>query len=125
MVFVFSLDELADAIVEKLVDPDFVVRGIFENRNSKASWSQLPPLHCAGAEMRQDGNPYTLHHKVMIIDEEIVITGSFNFSRSAAESNDENIVIIDDAVIAGLYLDEWRRVWDSAEKLQPGEIDCA
>lgn len=125
MVFVFSLDDLADAIVKKLADPDFVVRGIFENRNSKASWSQLPPLHCAGAEMRQDGNPFTLHHKVIIIDAETVITGSFNYSKSAAESNDENIVIIDDAVIAGLYLDEWQRIWDSAENLQPGEIDCA
>ena len=125
MVFVFSLDDLADAIVEKLADPDVVVRGIFENRNSKASWSQLPTLHCAGAEMRQDGNPFTLHHKVMIIDAETVITGSFNFSKNAAESNDENIVIIRDAVIASLYLDEWQRVWDSAENLQPGEIDCA
>ena len=125
MVFVFSLDDLADAIIEKLADPNFIVRGIFENRNSKASWSQLPTFHCAGAEMRQDGNPYTLHHKVIIIDAQTVITGSFNFSKSAAESNDENIVIIDDAVIAGLYLEEWQRIWDSAENLQPDEIDCA
>jgi phosphatidylserine/phosphatidylglycerophosphate/cardiolipin synthase-like enzyme len=115
---------LADAILEKMTDPDFVVRGVFEDRNSKASWSQLPKLHCAGAEMRQDGNPYTLHHKVMILDAETVITGSFNFSNSAATSNDENIVIIRDREIAGLYLEEWRRIWESAENLEPGEIDC-
>lgn len=124
MVFVFSLGDLADAILQQMVDPDFVVRGVFENRNSKARWSQLPTLHCAGADMRQDGNPYTLHHKVLILDDDTVITGSFNFSRNAAQSNDENIVIVRDAVIAGLYLDEWNRLWDSAERLEPGEIVC-
>ena len=115
MVFVFSLGELADVILEKMNDPEFAVRGVFEDRNSKASWSQLPTLHCAGAEMRQDGNPFVLHHKVMIIDEDTVITGSFNFSNNAAQSNDENIVILRDSVITRLYLDEWERIWNSAE----------
>ena len=125
MTFVFSLDELAEAILEKMVDSDVIVQGVFENRNSTASWSQLPALHCAGAEMRQDGNPYILHHKLLLIDDDTVITGSFNFSNSAATSNDENIVIIRDADIAGVYLEEWQRIWDSAEALAPGEVDCA
>ena len=125
MTFVFSLEELADAILEKMTDPDFVVQGVFEERNSKASWSQMPALHCAGAQMRQDGNRYILHHKVLIIDEDTVITGSFNYSKSAAQNNDENIVIIRNRAIAGLYLDEWQRIWDSAENLAAGEVDCA
>ena len=74
--------------------------------------------------MRQDGSRYILHHKVIIIDEDTVITGSFNFSRSAAKSNDENIVIIRDATVAGLYLDEWQRIWASALELAPGAVDC-
>ncbi len=124
MSFVFSLDELADAMIEKMTEPDFVLRGVFEARNSRASWSQLPALYCAGALVRQDGNRYILHHKVIIIDDDTVITGSFNFSNSAAEKNDENIVIIRDQVIASLYLEEWRRVWDSAQEVSPGEINC-
>ena len=124
MTFVFSLEELAEAILLQAAQKDLVVRGIFEKRNSSASWSQLPALYCAGAEMRQDGNPYTLHHKVIIIDERTVITGSFNFSNSAARKNDENIVIIRNANIAGLYLDEWRRIWDSASELAPDAVDC-
>ncbi len=125
MTFVFSLEELADAILEKMTDPDFVVQGVFEERNSKASWSQMPTLHCAGAQMRQDGNRYILHHKVLIIDDDTVITGSFNYSKNAAQNNDENIVIIRNRAIAGLYLDEWQRIWDSAENLAAGEVDCA
>ena len=124
MVFVFSLDELAVAILEMMANPDIRVQGIFEKRNSTARWSQLPPLHCAGADIRQDGNRYTLHHKVFIIDDDTVITGSFNFSNSAANSNDENIVIIRDPTIAGLYLEEWENLWDSAEYPQPGEVEC-
>ena len=74
--------------------------------------------------MRQDGSRYVLHHKVIIIDEQTVITGSFNFSKSAAQRNDENIVIIRDATIAGLYLDEWKRIWGSAAELAPDAVDC-
>ena len=124
MTFVFSLEELAEAILLQAAQADLVVRGIFEKRNSTASWSQLPALHCAGAEIRQDGNRYTLHHKVIIIDENTVITGSFNFSNSAAKRNDENIVIIRNASIANLYLDEWSRLWDSASELDPAEVNC-
>ncbi|MCY3976821.1 MAG: phospholipase D-like domain-containing protein [Chloroflexi bacterium] len=124
MTFVFSLEELAEAILLGAAQKDLVVQGVFEKRNSTASWSQLPALHCAGAAMRQDGNRYVLHHKVIIIDEDTVITGSFNFSKSAAQSNDENIVIIRDATIAGLYLDEWKRIWDSAVELAPDAVDC-
>jgi len=124
MTFVFSLDALAEAMLLQSAREDLVLRGIFERRNSIASWSQLPALHCAGAELRQDGNPYTLHHKVIIIDQETVITGSFNFSNNAAKSNDENILIIRDATIAGLYLDEWRRLWDGATELAPDAVAC-
>ncbi|MCY4020073.1 MAG: phospholipase D-like domain-containing protein [Chloroflexi bacterium] len=124
MSFVFSLDELASAMIEKMTDPDFVLRGVFEERNSRASWSQLPALYCAGAQVRQDGNRYILHHKIIIIDDDTVITGSFNFSKSATQNNDENIVIIRNPVIASLYLEEWRRVWDSAQEVPLGEVNC-
>ena len=124
MVFVFSLDELADAILEMMAHLDIRVQGIFEKRNSTASWSQLPALHCAGVQVRQDGNRYILHHKVFIIDEETVITGSFNYSNNAAKSHDENIVVIRDPDIASRYMDEWQGLWDSAENLRPGKVEC-
>jgi phosphatidylserine/phosphatidylglycerophosphate/cardiolipin synthase-like enzyme len=62
----------------------------------------------------QDGNPYILHHKVIIIDEETVVLGSFNFSANADESNDENVLIIDYAPIAQEYTAEFQRVYQQA-----------
>lgn len=128
MSFVFSLEELAAAILQQADRQrarDFIVQGLFEKRNSTASWSQLPALHCAGADIRRDGSPFLMHHKVIIIDEHTVIAGSFNYSKSAAERNDENIVVIRNETIAKIYLDEWRRLWDSALALAPADVVCA
>jgi phosphatidylserine/phosphatidylglycerophosphate/cardiolipin synthase-like enzyme len=55
-----------------------------------------------------------MHHKVIIIDDEILITGSYNFSNSAENKNDENTLIIHDKTIAGLYLEEFWRVYNEA-----------
>ena len=124
MTFVFSLEELSSAMLRQSHENEVDLRGIFERRNSLASWSQLPLLYCAGANMRRDGNYFYLHHKVIIIDERVVITGSFNFSKSATRSNDENLLIIRDETIAGLYMDEWRRLWDSATRVYEDLVDC-
>jgi phosphatidylserine/phosphatidylglycerophosphate/cardiolipin synthase-like enzyme len=61
--------------------------------------------------VRQDGNPAFLHDKVIVVDERIVITGSLNFSTNAEESNDENVIIIDNADMARLYMQEFDRIW--------------
>ena len=49
------------------------------------------------------------HNKIMIIDQETVITGSFNFTRAAEEKNAENLLIIRERGIARQYLDNWER----------------
>jgi phosphatidylserine/phosphatidylglycerophosphate/cardiolipin synthase-like enzyme len=48
------------------------------------------------------------HNKIMIIDKEIVITGSFNFTRAAEEKNAENILIISSKELAKYFLDNWQ-----------------
>jgi phosphatidylserine/phosphatidylglycerophosphate/cardiolipin synthase-like enzyme len=57
-----------------------------------------------------------MHHKVIILDGSIVITGSYNFSASAAEKNDENVLIIHSPEIAATYLEEFERVVQQAEE---------
>jgi len=54
-----------------------------------------------------DTNPYTMHHKVFVVDGSTVITGSYNFSNAADESNDENVVIIHNAEVAQYYTEEF------------------
>jgi len=58
----------------------------------------------------KDCNPGKLHHKVFILDNRTVITGSFNPSNNADTNNEENLVIIRDAKIAEKYIKEFHRV---------------
>jgi phosphatidylserine/phosphatidylglycerophosphate/cardiolipin synthase-like enzyme len=66
--------------------------------------------------VRLDGNPRNMHHKVLIIDERILVTGSYNFSTNAAERNDENTLIIYDPHITSLYLSEFDRIYSQVSK---------
>ena len=61
--------------------------------------------------VKKDTNKYKMHHKVFIIDNETVVTGSFNPTASAENKNDENIIIIKDKNIAGSFLKEFDRLW--------------
>ena len=48
------------------------------------------------------------HNKIMIIDGEIVITGSFNFTKAAEEKNAENLLVIRDKALAEKYIKNWQ-----------------
>jgi phosphatidylserine/phosphatidylglycerophosphate/cardiolipin synthase-like enzyme len=120
MAFSFTHDALGDAVLGRAragVD----VRGIFETRGSETEYSELRKLHCAQVPVRQDGNPGTFHHKVFVIDGETVVTGSFNFSENADDSNDENTVVITHREIAAQYLAEFERRWAEAA---PPDVRC-
>lgn len=61
-----------------------------------------------------DSKPAIAHNKVMIIDEKLVITGSYNFSKNAQKRNAENLVIINSTDIAKLYTGNFnKRLLDS------------
>ncbi len=59
------------------------------------------------------------HNKIIIIDKETVITGSFNFSKAAEEKNAENIIIIRNSELAGIYIDNFLKHKSHSEKLAP------
>lgn len=123
MAFSFTHDALGAAVMAR-AEAGVDVKGIFETRGSETEYSELPAMYCAGLEVRQDGNPRTFHHKVMIIDDEIVITGSLNFSNNADESNDENVIILANAEIAAQYLAEFERRWAEAEAPDAADMAC-
>ena len=54
-----------------------------------------------------------MHNKFAVIDNEIVITGSYNWTASAGERNDENLLVIDDNYIVERYQDQFNNLWDN------------
>ncbi len=123
MAFSFTHDDLGAAVLAS-AEAGIDVQGIFEVRGSETQYSELPALYCADVPVRQDGNPRTFHHKVFIIDDKILVTGSLNFSNNADNSNDENVVVITNSDIAALYLEEFERRWAEAKVPDAADMDC-
>jgi phosphatidylserine/phosphatidylglycerophosphate/cardiolipin synthase-like enzyme len=109
MAFSFTADSLGEAMIDGL-KRGVSVAGIFETRGADTQYSECPQLLYQGADVTLDGNPRTFHHKVIIIDSRIVILGSFNFTASADEENDENLLIIYDESLASAYEAEFQRM---------------
>ncbi len=123
MAFSFTHDDMGAAVLAR-AKAGVDVKGIFETRGSETEYSEMPALYCAGVAVRQDGNPGTFHHKVFVIDDQTVITGSLNFSNNADDSNDENVIIITRRDIAAQYLQEFERRWAEASEPNAADMDC-
>ncbi|HEY74791.1 MAG TPA: phospholipase [Thermoflexia bacterium] len=109
----FTNEHLADALID-LARRGIRVEGVIEARTAQDAYSQFDRLRASGVEVLPDGNPYIMHHKVFIVDDQTVVTGSFNFTLSAEERNDENVLILHDTGIAAAYIEEFDRVMEVA-----------
>jgi phosphatidylserine/phosphatidylglycerophosphate/cardiolipin synthase-like enzyme len=124
MAFAFTHDELGKVIQDR-AKAGVDVMGIFEKRGSETEHCEMCALlYCVGADVRQDGNPRTFHHKVFVVDDEIVVTGSLNFSGNADDTNDENVVVVANRDIAAQYLQEFERRWAEAAQPNPEDLAC-
>ncbi len=76
-------------------------------------WSAYPPLLAMGVPVRLERNPNAkLHHKVAIIDEARVILGSYNWTLAANDRNDENVLVLSNREVAGLFTAAFDELWD-------------
>lgn len=73
----------------------------------------------AGADVRADAKHAISHNKVMVIDNNVVITGSYNFTAAAETRNAENMVIIRDKTFARTYMDNWYKHESHSERIRP------
>jgi phosphatidylserine/phosphatidylglycerophosphate/cardiolipin synthase-like enzyme len=111
LAFAFTADPIAEALLDahrRGVD----VVGVVETSQASGTGGDFFRLADAGMALELDGNPENMHHKAIIIDGEIVVLGSYNFSRSAEERNDENTLIIHNSDIADHFLSEFERIYE-------------
>jgi phosphatidylserine/phosphatidylglycerophosphate/cardiolipin synthase-like enzyme len=123
MAFSFTDYPLADAMIQRYLH-GVEVAGVFETFGSQTDASELRTLYCAEVPVRQDGNKGFMHHKVIIVDQRYVITGSLNFSTRAESVNDENVIILDNPEIARRYVEEFERIWAQGNDVNPAEMAC-
>lgn len=110
MTYSFTHDQIGDMLIKKK-NQGLDIRGIMEKSQS-SQYSEFKKLNESGINVIWDKNKGLMHNKVFVIDNSIVITGSFNPTLNGDTSNDENLVIIYNPEVAGKYLDELNLLWN-------------
>jgi len=112
-------------VVQGLVDAkergvDVQVVADEKGNKGRTATASLNRLVNAGIPVRSV-SAYPIHHdKYIVIDGRTVETGSFNYTRSAAGKNSENVIVISDCpALAGEYLEHWQSRWVEGAEYQP------
>jgi hypothetical protein len=112
-IFTFTRDSIAQAILEAH-QRGVKIRCIGDDGNSKVKGSDVRLLASIGIPCKTDNNlRFHMHNKMAIIDNSVVITGSFNWTSQAVNKNQDNILFIEDKNIAGQYTEYYNKIWDS------------
>lgn len=97
------------------------VRVILDKSQRTEKYSSADFVQHAGIPTWIDAQHAIAHNKVMVIDGETVITGSFNFTSSAETRNAENLLVIRSPELAKMYADNWRVHLEHSEKYEEKE----
>ncbi len=110
-VFTITCDKIA-RVIRDAARKGVRVRIVTDDDKAMDRGSDVSRLEDAGIPVRVDRTRHHMHHKFAVIDRKTVLTGSYNWTRSAATSNQENVVILEDANLARSFSDEFQKLWD-------------
>lgn len=91
------------------------VRVLTDNDKSLDLGSDIEELANAGVEVKMDYTRNHMHHKFAVIDKEYLITGSYNWTRSAANYNHENLLLTSEKDVVKQYLREFEKLWEEMD----------
>lgn len=109
-VFTISDDRLAQEILDCHAR-GVLVRVLTDNEKRFDEGSDVARLHHAGIAVRLDDTPFHMHHKFALFDGRVLANGSFNWTRSATDRNEENLVVTDDAKLVGWFAGRFDALW--------------
>ncbi|MCC6620310.1 MAG: endonuclease [Deltaproteobacteria bacterium] len=90
------------------------IRVVSDDDKSGDLGSDIERLAEAGVSVRIDRTPVHMHHKFAIFDGDMLMTGSYNWTRSANDENHENLLVTFDPALVAAYTKELERVWSQA-----------
>lgn len=85
---------------------------ITDNDKINDKGSDIRWLADEGIRIRIDEASSHMHHKFCIVDKKILLTGSYNWTKSAADRNQENLLVTEDPKMVKAYLNEYQKLWD-------------
>ena len=116
LAYSFASRDIAERLVAADQDGLDVIVICEDSKAYTDGGGQCGPLAEAGVQVYVDGYENNLmHEKVIILDDSVVIAGSYNFTRSADRRNDEQVLVIQSKDIANLFLEEFDKILAEAE----------
>lgn len=109
-VYTISDDQLSEIILASH-QRGIAVRVITDNEKQFDEGSDIEWLRSRGVPLRIDAGPYHMHHKFAIFDGRLLLNGSFNWTRSATTSNEENLLVINHPQLVASYAREFEALW--------------
>ncbi len=109
-VFTITDDRISGAVLDAF-RRGVMVRIITDDAKALDLGSDVEVLASSGVPVRIDADPAHMHHKFAVLDRRIVVGGSYNWTRSASTSNQENLMVLDHPRLASRYLEEFDRLW--------------
>jgi len=109
-IYFFTFSELAEAII-KANNRNVVVRMILDESMAQNDTSQLMQFYKEGIKPKFKKLDTLMHHKFVIIDNKILITGSLNWTKSAFFGNFENIIVTNDPVLVKPFIIGFESMW--------------
>jgi phosphatidylserine/phosphatidylglycerophosphate/cardiolipin synthase-like enzyme len=92
------------------------IKIITDNDKSLDEGSDIEEIARVGIDVRMDRTSNHMHHKFMVIDQQAIITGSYNWTRSAARYNHENILLSHEPGVIKSFAQEFDQLWNVMEK---------
>ncbi len=109
-VYSFTDTKISDALV-RAKQRGVVVQLIQDSKAGVHNKETIRQLTQAGIEVRQDKVHMVAHNKVLVIDDEVVITGSYNYTYGADKNNAENAIALKSNKLAEKYTANWKKHW--------------
>jgi phosphatidylserine/phosphatidylglycerophosphate/cardiolipin synthase-like enzyme len=88
-----------------------VLRILTDDLKSDDPGSDIARLEAAGVAVAFDSYDKHMHHKFAIFDGATLLTGSYNWTRSAAEANEENLIVTRNPDLVGAFQGEFETLW--------------
>jgi len=110
-VFTISDDQITAAIL-RAYERRVSIKLLTDNEKLFDVGSDIRQLALAKIEIRTDNTKNHMHHKFAIIDHKFLISGSYNWTRSAALYNHENIIVSDNKELLQDFLTEFEKLWN-------------
>jgi mitochondrial cardiolipin hydrolase len=109
-VFTISDDRISNEIAAAH-QRNVAIRIITDNEKELDSGSDIERLRRAGIPVRVDRTSAHMHHKFALFDGQYLLTGSYNWTRSAAELNEENVVVTSEPALYAAFAAQFDELW--------------